>query len=154
PGPTVLIRADMDALPIFEETGLPYASRVRSTDRFGRDVPVMHACGHDLHTTVLVGTARTLSSLRSRWSGTALLIGQPAEEIVTGAVAMLEDGLYRRFPLPDYGIGLHDSPVLPAGQLGIAEGFIMANVDVALISVRGRGAHGAYPHTGNDPIVL
>ena len=153
-GPVLLIRADMDALPIKEETGLPYASQVRALDRNGREEPVMHACGHDLHTTVLAGTARSLAALRTRWSGTLLLVGQPAEEIVTGASRMLADGLYQKFPRPDFAVGLHDSPVLPAGTIGLKAGFVLANTDRVSIAVRGIGGHGAFPHMAKDPVVL
>jgi len=154
PGPTLLIRADTDALPVTEETGLPYASTVRAKDLSGREVGVMHACGHDLHTTVLVGTARQLTALRDRWSGTLVLVGQPAEERGVGARAMLAKGLYRKFPRPDFAIALHDSATLPAGTVGTVEGFVMANVDWVDITVRGRGGHGAYPQTTKDPVVL
>jgi amidohydrolase len=153
-GPTVLIRADLDGLPVQEETGLPYASKARMKDLTGREVATMHACGHDIHMTVLAGTARLLSSMKDRWSGTLVMIGQPAEERGIGARAMLTDGLYRRFPKPDFVLGLHDSATLPAGSVGILEGFAWANVDTAEITVRGVGGHGAYPHTTKDPIVL
>lgn len=153
-GPTVLIRSDLDGLPVQEETGLPYASTDRVKDLSGREVPVMQACGHDIHMSCLVGTARTLAALRDRWSGTLVLIGQPAEERGIGARAMLTAGLYRQFPKPDYAIALHDSASLPAGTIGIQEGYVMANVDTAEITVRGIGGHGAYPHLTKDPIVL
>lgn len=154
PGPSLLIRTDLDALPVLEETGLPYASTARMKDLTGRDVPVMHACGHDIHMTVFTGTARMLAALRDQWSGTLVLVGQPAEERGIGARAMLSSGLYRQFPKPDYAVALHDSATLPAGQLGILEGFVMANVDTVEITVRGVGGHGAYPQTTKDPIVL
>ncbi len=154
PGPTLLLRADLDALPVLEETGLPYASTVRTKDLSGNDVPVMHACGHDLHLTVLVGTARRLAALRDHWSGTLLLIGQPAEELGLGARAMLAAGLYRLYPKPDYAVALHDSAALPAGTVGTLDGFIMANVETLEIVVRGQGGHGAAPHLTKDPIVL
>lgn len=154
PGPVLLIRSDLDALPVHEETGLPYASTERVTDLTGHDVPVMQACGHDVHMTVLTGTARQLAALRDRWSGTLILIGQPAEERGLGARAMLTAGLYRQFPKPDYAIALHDSATLPAGTLGTVEGFVMANVDTVEITVRGIGGHGAYPQATKDPIVL
>ena len=154
PGPTLLIRSDLDGLPVQEETGLPYASTDRVKDLAGREVPVMQACGHDIHMSCLVGTARTLASLRDRWSGTLILIGQPAEERGIGARAMLTAGLYRKFPQPDFALALHDSATLPAGTVGTVEGFIMANVDTAEITVRGIGGHGAYPHTTKDPVVL
>jgi len=154
PGPTLLIRTDLDALPVHEETGLPYASQVRVKDLSGREVPVMQACGHDVHMTVLTGTARLLAALRDRWSGTLVLVGQPAEERGIGARSMLVAGLYRKFPRPDYAIALHDSASLPAGTLGTVEGFAMANVDTVEITVRGIGGHGAYPQATKDPIVL
>ena len=154
PGPTLLIRTDLDALPVQEETGLPYASTVRVTDLSGRDVPVMQACGHDVHMAVFTGTARSLAGLKDHWSGTLVFVGQPAEERGAGARAMLTEGLYRKFPKPDYAIALHDSASLPAGTLGTIEGFIMANVDTVEITVHGIGGHGAYPQTTKDPIVL
>jgi len=154
PGPTLLIRTDLDGLPVEEQTGLPYASRKRVKDLAGRDVATMHACGHDLHMTVFAGTARLLASLRDRWSGTLVMIGQPAEELGLGARAMLAAGLYAKFPKPDFAIALHDIATLPAGTVGTLEGFMMANVDTLDITVRGIGGHGAYPHTTKDPIVL
>jgi hippurate hydrolase len=153
-GPTLLIRADFDALPVAEETGLPYASKVRVKNLSGQDVPVMHACGHDMHATAFIGTARALAALKEHWSGTVLFVGQPAEERGMGARAMLTDGLYRRFPKPNFAIALHDSATLPTGTIGMIEGFTMANVDWVDITVRGVGGHGAYPHTTKDPVVL
>jgi amidohydrolase len=153
-GPTLLIRTDLDGLPVEEETGLPYASKVRTKDLMGQVVPTMHACGHDIHMTCLVGTARTLASMRDRWAGTVVLVGQPAEERGMGARAMLKEGLYRRFPKPDFAIALHDSASMPAGMVGTLEGFAMANVDMVDITVRGIGGHGAYPDATKDPIVL
>jgi hippurate hydrolase len=153
-GPTVLIRSDLDGLPVQEETGLPYASTVRVKNLAGQEVPVMEACGHDIHMTCLVGVARTLAALRDRWAGTVVLIGQPAEEIGTGARAMLTEGLYRKFPKPDFALALHDSATLPAGTVGVIEGYTMANVDSVDITVRGVGGHGAYPHATKDPVVL
>ena len=153
-GPTVLIRTDLDALPVQEETGLPYASTVRTKNLSGQEVPVMQACGHDIHMTCLVGVARALASIPNRWAGTLVLIGQPAEEIGTGARAMLTAGLYRKFPRPDFALALHDSATLPAGTVGTVEGYVLANVDTAEITVRGIGGHGAYPHATKDPIVL
>ena len=143
PGPTLMVRTDLDALPIEEETGLPYASKVHVTDLSGRDVSVMQACGHDVHMTVFTGTARVLSGMRDRWSGTLVFIGQPAEERGIGARAMLTAGLYRKFPRPDFAIGIHDSASIPAGKVGIIEGFAWANVDTVEITVRGVGGHGA-----------
>lgn len=154
PGPTVLVRGDMDALPVEEETGLPYASKVRTKDLTGREVPVMHACGHDVHITCLIGTARMLMALRDRWSGTLVLIGQPAEERLIGARAMLTAGLYRRFPTPDYALALHAAGYLPAGTVGVLEGYTHANSDTVEIVVRGIGGHGAFPHEAKDPVVL
>ena len=153
-GPTVLVRTDLDALPVHEETGLPYASAVRTKDSAGREVPVMHACGHDIHMTSLVGVARLLAALRDRWSGTVVLIGQPAEELGVGANAMLKAGLYSKFPRPDFALALHDSATLPTGTIGISDGYVWANVDTLQIVVRGIGGHGAYPQATKDPVVL
>jgi hippurate hydrolase len=153
-GPTLLIRTDLDGLPVEEETGAPYASKTRTKDLEGREVATMHACGHDIHMSCLVGTARALASLKDRWSGTLMLIGQPAEERGLGARAMLKEGLYRRFGKPDFAIALHDSATLPIGTVGLAEGFVMANVDMVDITVRGVGGHGAYPQSTKDPVVL
>ena len=154
PGPTILVRTDMDALPVTEKTGLPYASKVRIRDKEGRDVGVMHACGHDIHMTCWVGTARVLTQLKDSWKGTLVFIGQPAEEIGSGARRMLEDGLYTRFPRPDYCLGLHANPLTPAGLITYSDGLMMANVDTVDILVRGKGGHGAAPHLTIDPIVL
>ncbi|WP_374764866.1 amidohydrolase [Yunchengibacter salinarum] len=153
-GPTVLVRSDLDALPVKEQTGLPFASDVTTTDDQGNTVPVMHACGHDLHMTTLVGTARRLAALRDQWSGTLVMIGQPAEERVTGAEAMLEDGLFENFPLPDYNLALHVSASLPSGKLGLTEGYALANVDSVDVHFFGEGGHGAYPHTTKDPVIM
>ncbi|MBI5385360.1 MAG: amidohydrolase [Verrucomicrobia bacterium] len=153
-GPTVLVRADMDALPVKELTGLPYASAVTTQDDNGREVPVMHACGHDLHMTALVGTARVLKQHLDRWHGTLVLIGQPAEERVSGARRMLADGLFTRFPRPDYCLALHVSADVPAGSVSHTEGYALANTDSVEITVRGVGGHGAFPHKAKDPIVL
>ena len=154
PGPTLLVRADLDGLPLLEETGVPYASKTRVTDLTGQEVPTMHACGHDLHMTIFAGTARQLAAHRDRWSGTLVFVGQPAEERGIGARAMLKAGLYQKFPKPDFALAVHDSATLPAGTIGILEGFNWANVDTAEITVRGAGGHGAYPHATKDPIVL
>jgi len=154
PGKTVLIRTDLDALPVVEKTGRPYASKVRTKDDLGADVGVMHACGHDMHMTVFTGTARTLAKLKDEWSGTLVLIGQPAEERGGGARAMLADGLYERFPKPDYAIALHVNATLPTGSIGYHSGFALANVDSVDITIRGLGGHGAYPHTTKDPNVI
>ena len=153
-GPTVLVRTDLDALPVKEITGLPYASTVTATNAEGVVVPVMHACGHDLHMTCLVGTARVLTGMKDRWNGTLVFIGQPAEELGLGARAMLADGLYQRFPRPDFCLALHDNAQYPAGSIVYTPGFTFANVDSADLVVHGVGGHGAYPHTTKDPIVL
>lgn len=153
-GPTVLVRADMDALPIVEETGLPYASKVRARDRQGNDVGVMHACGHDVNVTCLAGTAKQLAALKDKWSGTLLFIGQPAEEIGAGARLMIEDGLFKRFPRPDYALALHADGRYPHGHVNYREGQFQANVDSVDIVVKGKGGHGAAPHTTVDPVVL
>jgi hippurate hydrolase len=154
PGPTVLVRTDMDALPIVEQTGLPYASKVRVKDRQGNEVGVMHACGHDMHMTCWVGAARALAALKDKWKGTLVFIAQPAEEIGTGARLMLEDGLFKRFPKPDYCLALHCNAERPAGHVAFTEGHALANVDSVDITVRGKGGHGAWPHTTVDPVVL
>jgi hippurate hydrolase len=153
-GPIVLVRADMDALPIVERTGLPYASKVITRDRTGREVGVMHACGHDIHMTCFVGTARVLTALKDKWSGTLVFVAQPAEEIGAGARMMLGDGLYRRFPKPNYCLALHADALLEAGHIHYTEGLAMANVDTVEITVKGRGGHGAAPHLTVDPIVV
>jgi hippurate hydrolase len=153
-GPTVLVRADMDALPVKEQTGLPYASNVVTKDDTGNEVAVMHACGHDFHMTSLVGVARVLAQFKDRWQGTLVLIGQPAEECGGGARAMLKDGLFTRFPKPDFCLALHDKSDLPAGMLAYTPGLMLANVDSVDITVRGCGGHGAWPHGTKDPVVL
>jgi hippurate hydrolase len=153
-GPTVLVRADMDGLPIVERTGLAYASKVRVRDREGREVGVMHACGHDVNMTCLIGTARILTSMKDHWSGTLVFIGQPAEETGEGARRMIEDGLFKRFPRPDYALALHADARYPHGHVNWREGKMQANVDTVNITVRGKGGHGAAPHTTVDPIVL
>ncbi len=153
-GPTVLVRSDLDALPVHEETGLPYASTVTSKNNEGKDVPVMHACGHDIHMSTLIGTARTLGKLKDKWHGTIIFIGQPAEEMVGGARAMLKDGLYTRWPKPDYALALHDDAEIETGKIGVTEGYAFANVDSVDVTVHGMGGHGAYPHKTKDPIAL
>jgi amidohydrolase len=153
-GPTVLVRSDMDALPVEEKTNLDYASRVRSKNDKGDEVPVMHACGHDVHITSLIGTARLLASIKDRWHGTLVLIGQPAEETVEGALAMLNDGLYSRFPRPDFALALHDSATLETGKVGYTEGYAMASSDSVNVTIRGLGGHGASPQTTKDPVVV
>jgi len=154
PGPVVLLRTDMDALPITEQTGVPYASKVRMKDRLGVEVGVMHACGHDVHMTSWVGTARVMAALKEKWSGTLVFIAQPAEEIGAGARLMLADGLYKRFPKPDYAIALHSDPLQPAGVVSFTEGLTLANADTVDLLVKGKGGHGAAPHATIDPIVL
>ena len=153
PGPVVYVRTDMDALPVSENTGLPYASKVR-VKRANGEVGVMHACGHDLHMTVFLGTAKMLAENKSRWSGTVVMIGQPAEEMVSGAKAMLEAGLYTKFPKPDYVIALHDNSSLPAGKVAWTAGPILAGGDSVDITIRGFGGHGASPQLTKDPIVI
>jgi hippurate hydrolase len=144
-GPTVLVRSDMDGLPVPEQTGLQYASQ---------NAGVMHACGHDIHMTTLLGTAKILADSKSQWRGTVMMIGQPAEEVVQGANAMLADRLYERFGRPDYGVAIHDWALLPAGKVGYRAGYIMANSDSVDITVRGVGGHGAAPQNAKDPIVI
>jgi len=153
-GPLILVRADMDGLPILEDSGLAYRSRNRQIDRVGMEVPVMHACGHDMHMTTLVGTAKLLMDNRDKWSGKVMLVGQPAEEIINGAKAMLEDGLYERFGVPDYAIGLHVSSGMPSGLVAVREGIVQSSADSVDITVRGVGGHGAYPHQTIDPIYV
>jgi hippurate hydrolase len=153
-GPCVLVRTDMDALPVVEETGLPYASTAKAHDKTGREVGVMHACGHDVHMSSFIGTARWLNSHRDRWSGTVVLVGQPAEEVVGGARAMLADGLYSRFPKPDFALALHCRPDEPVGSVGYCSGPAMASSTSVSVIVRGKGGHGAWPHRTVDPIVL
>jgi hippurate hydrolase len=144
----------MDALPVIERTGLPYASQVRTRNKDGVDVGVMHACGHDMHMTCWVGTARRLAAMKDQWKGTLIFIGQPAEEVGKGARMMLEDGLFKRFPKPDYCLALHCDARTPHGTVSYTEGLALANVDSVDIIVRGKGGHGAAPHTTVDPIVL
>ncbi len=153
-GPLVLVRTDMDALPVQEETGLPYASKVVVKNDEGRDVSVMHACGHDMHMAAFIGTARVLRQLRDQWSGTIMFIGQPAEETAGGARAMLNAGLYNRFGKPSFALGFHDNAQLQTGHIGVTEGYTYANVDSVDVTVRGVGGHGAYPHRTKDPVVL
>jgi len=154
PGPVVLIRTDMDALPITEQTGLPYASKVKMKDWNGNEVGVMHACGHDIHMTCWIGTARVLAAMKDQWSGTVVFMGQPAEEVIAGARMMLADGLYKRFPKPDYALALHSDPLNPVGFVSFAEGLSLAASDTIDITVKGKGGHGAAPHATIDPIVL
>lgn len=153
-GPTVLFRADLDGLPIAEETGLPYASKIRATANGGQAIGVMHACGHDLHMTNLLGTAQWFAENQAAWRGTLVCIGQPAEERSGGAKAMLKDGLFERFPKPDFAFALHCEPMLAAGMIGYRSGPLMAAVDSVDVTIRGRGGHGAAPHRTIDPIVI
>ncbi len=153
-GPTLMYRADMDGLPIPEDTGLPFASQATGVIPSGDEVPVMHGCGHDVHMTVLLGVASEMMARRDDWQGTLLLVGQPAEELGAGAQAMLEDGLYQRFGVPDANLALHVNATLPVGQIGYVSGYALANVDEVDITVYGRGGHGAYPHTTRDPVVM
>ncbi|KTE77468.1 MAG: amidohydrolase [Sphingopyxis terrae] len=154
PGPVVLVRADMDGLPVTEQTGLPGASKVRVTTKEGVETGVMHACGHDTHMTSWIGTARLMAANKDKWSGTLVMIGQPAEERGAGARMMLEDGLYTRFPKPQYALAFHDAAQFPAGAIGYTPGYALANVDSVDILVKGVGGHGAYPQATKDPIVL
>ena len=153
-GPVVLIRTELDALPVEEQTGLPYASRVRTKNDAGQDVPVMHACGHDLHMTSWLGTATILSRNKDAWHGTLLMIGQPAEEIGAGADAMIKDGLFTRFPKPNYAIAVHDDSAMPAGQVDVTAGPVYAAAASVKITIFGKGGHGAQPQTTIDPIVI
>ncbi len=154
PGPVVLVRTDMDALPVTEETNLPYASKVKVRDQSGREVGVMHACGHDVHMTCLIGTARWLASHRDRWAGTVLFIGQPAEEAIDGARSMLDAGLYKRFPKPKYALALHCASDVPVGSVAYVSGPTLASSTSLLVTIRGKGGHGAWPHRTVDPVVL
>ena len=153
-GPTVLVRADMDALPVEEQTGVAYASKVHAKNDAGGDVSVMHACGHDIHVSSLLGTAKMLVQLKDQWHGTLLLIGQPAEERIDGARALLADGLYTRFPRPDFALALHDTSDIESGKIGFTSGYALASATSVDVTIRGRGAHGSRPEAGKDPIVL
>jgi len=153
PGPVVMLRADMDALPVNEQTGLPFASTEHTLNEDGAEVRVAHACGHDVHMVNLIGTACYLADNRPLWKGTVMLVGQPAEEKGAGARAMLDDGLFERFPRPDFAIGLHVSPIMATGKTGFRPGYTMANVDSVDITLFGKGGHGAYPHTTIDPVI-
>jgi len=154
PGPLVMMRADMDGLPVPEKSGLPYASKATQVDWDGNLVPVMHACGHDVHITSLVGTARQMAASKDRWSGTLMLIGQPAEERVGGAKRMMEDGLWEKFGQPDYALAFHVASGVPTGKLVAVVGSPMSGADTVDIIIHGVGAHGASPHRGVDPVVL
>ncbi len=153
-GPTVMLRADMDGLPLREQSGLPNASTVRQVDSAGVEQPVMHACGHDVHITALVGTARQMIARRANWSGTLVLIAQPAEETISGARAMMQDGLYTRFPKPDYALAFHVAAEVPAGRIEVPPTLVASSADSVTILVNGVGTHGAYPHMGVDPVLV
>jgi len=153
-GPIVLVRTDLDALPVHEETGLPYASTVTTKNDERKEVPVMHACGHDTHIAAFIGTARALAKLKDQWHGTIVFVAQPAEETGNGARALLKGGLYDRFGKPDFALGFHDKADLQTGHIGVTEGYTSANVDSVDVTVRGVGGHGGYPHKTKDPIVL
>jgi amidohydrolase len=153
-GPTVLVRTDMDALPVEEETGLPYASKIVAKNDEGKDVHVMHACGHDTHIAAFIGTARALAKLKDQWHGTIVFVAQPAEETGNGARALLKDGLYDRFGKPNFALGFHDKADLETGCIGVTEGYTSANVDSVDVTVRGVGGHGGYAYKTKDPIVL
>ncbi len=153
PGPTVYVGTELDALPVEEMTGLSYSSKVRTKDDAGREVGVMHACGHDIHMTSLLGTAKMLVEMKDQWHGTLVMLGQPAEEAISGAKAMLDDGLYTRFPKPDYVIALHDTPALEAGKVGFTPGYAMASSTSVEVTLRGVGGHGSAPQVAKDPIV-
>jgi amidohydrolase len=153
-GPTVMLRTDMDALPVEEKTGLQYASKVTIKNDVGVTVPVMHACGHDIHMSSWYGASELMATNKQHWHGTLVLIGQPAEETGEGATAMLKDGLFTRFPKPDFALAIHDDPTLPAGQVGFTPGYTMASSDSVDITIYGRGGHGAQPQDTVDPIVI
>ena len=154
PGPTLLVRGDMDALPIIEETGASYASHVLTKNASGQEVGVMHACGHDIHTTVLMGTAQVLAASRKAWHGTLMIVGQPSEETIDGAKAMLADHLYERFGTPDRILGLHDTNIHAAGTVGLTSGPELASSTSIDVTIHGIGGHGSAPNVGRDPIVL
>ncbi|MFA7588437.1 MAG: amidohydrolase [Novosphingobium sp.] len=154
PGPTVLIRADMDGLPVVEQTGLPFASKRRGVSTAGVESGIMHACGHDTHMTAWIGVARLMAEHKADWSGTLVMVGQPAEELGLGARAMLEDGLYSRFPKPDYTLAFHATSDLASAVIGATPGYALANVDSVDITFHGLGGHGSQPHKTRDPIVL
>jgi amidohydrolase len=153
-GPMVMLRTELDALPVEEKTGLWYASKVRAKDGAGHDVPVMHACGHDLHMAAIVGTAAIMAGSKDGWHGTLMLIGQPAEETIAGAKSMIDDGLFQRFPKPDVAVALHVDNLQPAGEVGITPGVYNTNADSLRITIYGKGGHGAMPQTAIDPIVI
>ncbi|HWZ42093.1 MAG TPA: amidohydrolase [Candidatus Saccharimonadales bacterium] len=152
-GPTVMLRTELDALPVEEKTGLPYASKARAKDDSGRDVGVMHACGHDVHMASWWGAAAIMAHSKDSWHGTLMVVAQPAEEIITGAKMMLDDGLFTRFPKPDIGVAMHDTNGLPVGQVGVTPNYAKANADSIRITIYGKGGHGASPHTTIDPVL-
>ncbi len=154
PGPTVMLRTELDALPVEEKTGLPYASKVVAKDDSGKEVPVMHACGHDVHMAALIGTAEVMAQSKNTWHGTLVIIGQPAEETISGAKNMIADGLMTRFPKPDVAVALHVGNSLPAGKVGIIPGYMSSNADSIRITIFGKGGHGSAPQTTIDPIVI
>jgi amidohydrolase len=153
-GPTVMLRTELDALPVEEKTGLLYASKIHAKDDAGHDVPVAHACGHDLHMAAIVATAAIMAHSRDTWHGTLMVIGQPAEETISGAKRMIDDGLFKRFPKPDVGVAMHVDNLLPAGQVGITPGIYNTNADSLRITIYGKGGHGSAPNTTIDPIVI
>jgi amidohydrolase len=154
PGPTVMMRTELDALPVLEKTGLPFASTVTTKSATGDTIPVMHACGHDLHMSAWYGTAELMAKNKDKWQGTLMMVGQPAEEVLQGAAAMLKDGLFTRFPKPNYALSLHDEATLPAGTVGYHPGYFRASADTVEVTIFGRGGHGAVPHDTVDPIVI
>ena len=154
PGPVVMLRTELDALPMEEKTGLPFASTVKTSSDAGELAPVAHMCGHDLHMSAWAGTAELMAKNRGRWQGTLMLVAQPAEEIVAGATAMLRDGLFTRFPKPSYALGMHVEHTLPAGVIGFHSGYFRANSTALDITVYGKGGHGAFPHSAVDPVVI
>ncbi|AVP96840.1 amidohydrolase [Ahniella affigens] len=154
PGPVVMLRTELDALPMAEKTGLPFASTVTSKNNTGEVVPVAHMCGHDIHMAAWVGTAELMAKNREHWQGTLMLVGQPAEEIVSGANAMIRDGLFTRFPKPDYALGIHDEMSLPAGVIGFHAGYFRANSTGLEMTIYGKGGHGAFPQSAIDPVVI
>ena len=154
PGPVIMLRTELDALPVEEKTGLSYASKVHAKDDAGRDVPVMHACGHDLHMAAILGTAQIMARSKNTWHGTLMLIGQPAEETISGADGMVRDGLFTRFPKPDVAVALHVGNELPAGMASMTPGIYNTNSDSVRITIYGKGGHGSMPHTAIDPIVI
>jgi len=154
PGPTVMLRTELDALPVLEQTGLPFASKVVSKDEAGHDVPVMHACGHDLHMSALFGTAEIMSTSKNTWHGTLMLVGQPAEETISGAKKMLADGLFTHFPKPDVAVALHDTNENPAGEVGYVPGIFNTSADSIKVTLYGRGGHGSRPDVTIDPVLM